>query len=112
MNRIRLALTVIIIVATAPAQAYTVYGFGNSSCGEWTSDHLRGGMAETANHFWLSGFLTGINYGGTLGEKIRDGTDAAGANAWMDNYCAAHPLDDVMTAADNLLVELIKRRTR
>jgi len=39
-------------------------------------------------------------------------TDLDGCLAWIDTYCAAHPLDKVVTAATKLMDELRERASR
>jgi hypothetical protein len=39
------------------------------------------------------------------------GLDQKGVAAWLDQYCKAQPLDDMMTASDALVKELEARST-
>jgi hypothetical protein len=57
---------------------------------------------------WVLGFLSGVGYGvGFIETKTNpagnidplNGTDAQGALAWIDNYCHAHPLDQIEAAS-------------
>jgi hypothetical protein len=45
-----------------------------------------------------------------LPDLLQD-TDADAIASWMDNYCRAHPLDPIDTAADQLAAELLKRKS-
>jgi hypothetical protein len=42
---------------------------------------------------------------------VAEGTDINGVFAWIDTYCAAHPLDPIAKAAIALVVELSKRQS-
>lgn len=79
---------------------YEVFGAGNGSCGEW-----RAGRSEP-DHIvrltWAQGFLSGA---GWRGGKVRF-ADPDAVNAWIDDYCAQHPLDTLSRAAANLAVTL------
>ena len=58
---------------------------------------------------WVQGFISAFNYyGGATAPDIASGTDANGVFAWIDNYCAAHPLDTIATATIALVSELSK----
>jgi hypothetical protein len=57
---------------------------------------------------WIAGYLSAFN-------SLTDDPDTPdflksedwdGLIAWMDNYCAAHPLDKLETAARALAIEL------
>jgi hypothetical protein len=37
------------------------------------------------------------------------GLDANAIVTWMDNYCREHPLDQISTAASDLMMELLVR---
>ena len=38
--------------------------------------------------------------------NLAEGTDADGVFAWIDNYCSAHPLETIYSAAEALVVTL------
>ena len=52
---------------------------------------------------WIQGYVTGLNSGlpasatdtGAIGEHI----DIPALEVWIDNYCQAHPLDQIISAA-------------
>jgi hypothetical protein len=94
-----------------PVKPVTVVGHGNNSCGKWTQAKASGGASRIYYEVWLGGFLSGIN---TAGQRVHgnvtDGTDFDGLTAWVDNYCAANPLETVFTAAENLVATLLKRK--
>jgi hypothetical protein len=82
---------------------FGVYGVGNVSCGEWVS------VASQTNRIkyltfvtWVHGYVTGV---GSMKISLKR-TDSAGIEAWMDKYCAAHPLESVSGAARFLVDEL------
>ena len=64
-------------------------------------------LAQTA---WVQGFLSAFNYyGGATAPNIVTGIDANGVFAWIDNFCAGHPLDTIATASVALISELSNR---
>jgi len=58
-------------------------------------------------HTWVLGFVSGGGY--TSDRELRI-TDSGAMAAWIDQYCAAHPLDNVATAAGKLVLELERKR--
>lgn len=91
------------LIARTP---YTVYGFGTQSCGRWTQERRSADqyvkLTRAGLESWAMGFISGAGY---AGETMRN-SDADAMLAWMDNYCAANPLDYVSTAAEHLIQEL------
>jgi hypothetical protein len=56
---------------------------------------------------WVLGLVSGMNWHRSPVKS--DGPDAKALLAWIDQYCAAHPLDLVVTAADKLSDEVDSR---
>jgi hypothetical protein len=67
-------------------------------------------MAAIPVQDWVVGYLTAYNEWVAPDGNISAGTDNDGIAAWMDNYCQAHPLDNVARAARALVVELKARK--
>lgn len=103
---------------------WTVIGEGQGSCGNWTKaqahrPHIGGDammpvtiadIPLSAQTAWVQGFLSAFNhYGGATAPNIVDGIDANGVFAWIDNYCAEHPLDTIASASVALVSERSKR---
>lgn len=90
------------VVGAPDAIAFTLIGNGVSSCGSWTADRREVGgnpVVTFGNHAWLLGFLSGVGYAGTDFDPLR-GLDAGAVSAWVDNYCAVRPLNDISIAAE------------
>jgi hypothetical protein len=110
MFKISTALLGLMLLST-PALSQTYFGPGDKSCGSWTERHADTAIAAVFD-MWLLGFVSGINTSETLSlnrPDILKATDAKGIIGWMDNYCASHPLDSVMSAAIKLIGELRKK---
>jgi len=87
---------------------YIALGTGANSCGTWTSETRTNVGIE--NKSWVLGFLTAYNlYGLSVSDNIAAGVNSAGLFAWIDNYCATHPLDDITTALEGLIAELKRK---
>jgi hypothetical protein len=58
---------------------------------------------------WVAGFISAFNlYQATTPDVTKD-TDINGVLAWIDNYCGAHPLNQISTATVALVRELYQR---
>jgi hypothetical protein len=82
---------------------------GARGCGKWM-ERKGDGYASVANEAWLGGALSGIAM--ISNNDFIKGTDAASLYLWMDNYCQAHPLDDVADGAMALAAELTRRKSK
>ena len=91
-----------------PPGEYTVYQPGGSqSCGAWVADdRATPTPVSYARTAWFLGFVSG--YGASSSERGQSlrMTDADAMFAWIDNYCQAHPLETIATAAGVLVLEL------
>lgn len=75
---------------------HTLAGEGILSCGTWTK--VRRDRREGLDAQWILGFLSGVaHYDGSLDPM--HGVDAEGVFGWIDNYCRAHPIEQIVTAS-------------
>jgi hypothetical protein len=52
-----------------------------------------------ATEQWVLGFLSGIGFKGQAEDNPLQGTDNDGVFAWIDDYCRAHPVENISDAA-------------
>jgi hypothetical protein len=102
-----------VFMPTRPVSGDTSFfsftAIGYRSCGRWTDDRRQGALDMDADEFWVSGFLSGVNFSRATDGKsgsLGSGTDQPGLYAWIDNYCQQHPLDDIAVATIELVYEL------
>lgn len=97
-------------IISTPAGAedlnYASFGVGLKTCGDWVRSE---GTIRTYYVSWLLGFLTAVNFVDAASGK--DGTmpgagDYRDFDLWMTNYCNAHAVETVATAAVHLAIEL------
>ena len=100
---------------------WMVRGEGQLSCGAWTkaqahrpaigadNKYLATDIGLSSQIAWVSGFLSAFDYYGNGSGNVSSSTDGNGILAWIDNYCAAHPLDNIEKATVALVSELAKR---
>ena len=96
------------VAAAAPDRDgnYRSLGPGNASCGEWTKERKSNIHSAQARQSWVLGYLTAINLYGPWSYDVTKGTDREGLMAWIDNYCASHPLESVAKTMEQLILEL------
>lgn len=79
---------------------FMVLGEGTNSCGQWTKGRTnRDDVARFVDGAWVAGFITAVNRFGYGPSDLSKGIDNDGINAWVDNFCAQHPLDSLAAAA-------------
>lgn len=100
----------ILIAATAPF-VFTNLGEGTTTCGTWINSRREQPQRVLPEASWLLGYITASakSDSARTGRKIARGINGAATDHWLDNYCAAHPLDNIETAATALVAELSDR---
>ena len=112
----RVVLAAVLMTGDASAAClYHAIGSGTDACGSWTANAreyvpghpvTHGSIAHKEHAQWVVGFLSGVGYTG--GDKDLDplnNVDAAGVWAWVDDYCRAHPIQTLITAATAFIKE-------
>jgi len=106
-----MAIVVVVAASVAPlaanAKSRTEIGYGMATCGAWTTDEDPNGRVRQTRAAWILGYLSRASYD-HAGDML-DPVDAPAIEAWIDNYCKAHPLDRLSRAAEALEVELAAR---
>lgn len=94
----------------AASPSMVTIGAGAEQCRTWTV-HRETGQGRDADKQWLSGFLTGLDFGVSIFDRslVRDSDDPEALIGFVDDHCAAHPIDQVAEAAQQLYLQLSKR---
>jgi hypothetical protein len=80
-------------------------GAGLDSCETWTAE--KGRSAHVEYEAWVLGYISAFNrFGLKVDGDVGRTTDGRGILAWMDRYCADHPLERVYNAVVELIDEL------
>ena len=88
-----------------------VIGVGGNSCGSWTAASNTPRRLEY--EAWLIGYFSAVNrYAPGADGALTRSTDGRGLIGWVDNYCLAHPIDQIETAAVTLTKELRRRASK
>ena len=105
-----LAMVLMIFTPGASSRAQNTIGYGETSCRLWIKEHRTRSALSRAYSAWVLGFVSGVNAVGILSfdetsNFIRTAV-ASGILASINNYCTAHPNDNLDTAAFTLIGEL------
>jgi len=116
-------VTLMLCFEAEAKDGFVSYGWGIKSCGVWTKDQAErlsiGADGNMPSKFgsniapqtqWVVGFISAFNYYKGATADVTNGTDMNGVFAWIDNYCAAHPLDPIAKATMALIDELSQRQ--
>ena len=105
-----LAIATALSLSAAHAVPKMAYGAGMITCGEWQKFRSTGdkpGMYQS--QAWIDGYLSGSNRSGNGPDFIGPNPSSVTYYAWIDIYCAQHPLDTLMLAVFKLEKELASR---
>ena len=83
---------------------YAVFGAGAASCAAWDNSiyHLDDRREQVS---WLYGYVSARSDSPARQAVLRH-TSGYSITTWMDGYCARHPRDLLISAADKLLAEV------
>jgi hypothetical protein len=105
---IALTCAMVALASTAPSANSIIIGAGAESCGTWTNSERNNTNAY--RHQWVMGYVSSYNfYSLTVSSDVSQGIDFHGLIAWISNYCASNPLNQIATATINLIEELRRR---
>jgi hypothetical protein len=100
----------VILASTRPADAgnqYVILGAGSRPCGSWLQVRTQANPDSAALQSWVLGYITSVNANMlTTSQDVADGTTPDALFAWIDTYCASHPLDSLARATGSLLESL------
>ena len=104
-------ITILALLAASPTVPFTVVGEGNTSCGQWTDLRRENPNRVLPESAWVLGYITAVSRDFAVKRRINitHGLTGAAVDHWIDIYCASHPLDDIMSASNQLVVELARR---
>jgi hypothetical protein len=103
-------LLLVILAIALPAgsmaqQIYAVVGAGvATSCGTWSANRRSNSQIWYSQVQWVLGFLSGVGFQGINngGYNPLHGLDGGAVAGWLDNYCRAHPLEQLAGASGSI----------
>jgi hypothetical protein len=103
----RIAAFLFVLTSAGLARAadqYVILGAGSRPCGSWLDVRSQALPDSAALQSWVLGYFTSVNANFlTSSADVTGGTNPDALFSWIDNYCAAHPLDSLARAASALL---------
>jgi hypothetical protein len=104
----------LLLISAVPARAaseYVILGAGGRPCGSWLQVRNQALPDSAVLQSWVLGYITSVN-----ANLLTSSPDVAGGASpdqlflWIDNYCAAHPLDSLARATGALLDSFLAKR--
>jgi hypothetical protein len=92
--------SVALIAGAADAAEFIYMGHGTRSCSSWTIDRRAPSITKIADEAWILGFLSGVGATSDLALNPLKDVDSNDVFVWIDNYCRAHPLEDIEKAGE------------
>lgn len=86
---------------------FRTFGYGKKSCGVFMDSRKNASSVDyLAFASWAGGYLTAYNrWTSNTFSIIPGGADLAPVMLWVENYCKANPLNEVVDAMDSLIIE-------
>ncbi len=97
-------------ITTASAQgSYSTLAYGGITCAAWTSVRVSKPLDAAVYEAWVFGFLSAYNAFVYKGPNVAAGSDINGLRDMVDDYCKQNAGDDLDSAAQALIKELLKK---
>ena len=78
------------------------------SCATWIIHERENEWPAFADQSWLAGYLSGKAVANNM-DFLRN-TDSPSLYLWVSNYCQSHQLETIADAADELSIELARKK--
>ena len=102
-----LAAVLLALLSAVPGRAaseYVILGAGSRPCGSWLQVRTQALPDSAVLQSWVLGYVTSVNANFlNASPDVTQGANPDVLFSWIDNYCAAHPLDSLARAASALL---------
>jgi hypothetical protein len=88
----------------------TILSEGASTCGEYTAEPAK----QIIRASWVLGYISGANSRAPMAEAFAGSSFQMPATVvgWLQSYCASHPLDVMVTAAEALRRDFLTHERR
>jgi hypothetical protein len=86
------------------ANQYVIFGAGSRPCGSWLQLRSQALPDSAVLQSWVLGYVTSVNANLlSVNQDVTGGASPDVLFTWIDNYCAAHPLDSLARATGAML---------
>jgi hypothetical protein len=83
---------------------YVIFGAGSRPCGSWLQLRSQALPDSAVLQSWVLGYVTSVNANLlSVNQDVTGGAEPDALFGWIDNYCAAHPLDSLARATGAML---------
>jgi hypothetical protein len=103
------AALMLAITAAAAQNSYSTLAYGGITCANWTSVRASKPLDAAVYEAWIFGFLSAYNAFVYKGPNVAAGTDINALRDMVDDHCKQNAGDDLDSAAQALIKELLKK---
>ena len=108
------AIGLVVVLLSIPTNAGPIMGAGAQGCGGWVAVRFERTLRETTLRMvmlsWVQGYLTAALIDKPTSSFRVSPPGAESVALWLTTYCQQHPLDDVFTASQALVKDIIGER--
>jgi hypothetical protein len=108
-----LGICVALALATGAAGAqgaqYSTLAYGGITCDAWASVRSSKPNEAAVYEAWILGFLSAYNAFVFKGPNVAAGSDFDELRGMVDGFCKQNPKDDLDSAAQSVIKELLKK---
>ena len=102
-------MEVVVVLPWVPVTTMESCPGRKSSCSTWGSVRSSKPNEAAVYEAWILGFLSAYNAFVFKGPNVADGFDFDALRVLVDEYCRQNPKDDLDSAAQSLIKELLKK---
>jgi hypothetical protein len=103
------ALALATTIAAAQSGQYSTLGYGGIACSSWASVRSSKPNEAAVYEAWILGFLSSYNAFVFKGPNVAEGVDLDGLRGMVDAFCQTNPKEDLDSAAQALIKDLLKK---
>ena len=100
--------TVVAVAADAHGN-YTIYGVGNTGCGELMESYDKDTGIYNRAEAWVTGYVTAYGAWATTPKSLGDVAELDGMMLIIRQYCRNNPLSHLGTAAGVMVLQVMEK---
>jgi hypothetical protein len=104
-----LATLLFAMTGAAAESSYVTIAYGGIKCAGWTTVRAAKPLDAAVYEGWIFGFLSAYNAFVYKGPNVAEGTTIDTMRSMVDDYCKKNAGEDLDSAAQALIKELLKK---
>ena len=104
-----LAGATVVAVAADVSGHYSVYGLGNTDCGELMESYDKDTWLYSRVQHWINGYATATGAWNSTQKSLGDVAKSKGMMLIIRQHCSNNPLDDIADAAKAMVTQVMEK---